>query len=143
RPAQTQAAVRVVDVEQAARDDRARSCRGLLPGKLETAAAQRPPARRAAGRDEEPRLPARPPDGGRREEAVAERERLELAALPAGPRRAVQAREAEQAQPGILAALDGEAARQDGGRRRAEVDVAGVEPRLVGRRPALEEPSRV
>src|SRR5204862_1458788 len=56
---------------------------------------------------------------------------------------AVQAGEPEQPQLRVLAALHEQAGGDDRGRGRAEVDVALVQLRLVGRRPVLKQPRSV
>src|SRR5439155_6407695 len=138
---------RVVDPEEPARDDRARAGGGIFPLSCKAATREYVPGGTRTIGDEEPRAPGVSPDGGRREETLAAggRNRLQLAAGRRSRRTivAVQLREAEHAEDTVLAALHGEPVSEERGRGAAEVGVAAVEVRLIGRCPVLEEPGGV
>ena len=135
RRVDVEAAVRVVDVEQPACDDRTRARGVVAPDATQPAVLQTIGVRARERGDEDEVAP----DGGRREESARGIERLQLASRLASTERA----QVEHPQHGVLAALQGEAAGEQRRRRGAEVDVAPLELPLRRRRVAREELARV
>ena len=120
-----------LDVEQAAGQDRARAAVRVRPGGVQPAAAQDPGGGAVRGRRGRPTSPARSP-APRRDPSAPGTDTVwsspPVVAFDAG-----QARQREQAQLAVLAALDEVAAREQRRRGRAEVEVARVQLGLVGR----------
>src|SRR5204862_4153895 len=134
---------RVVQVEKTSRDDRARSSDGSRPAQLQPSTGELVCAGSGEGRDEEPRPATVAPDRRGGEQPVADRHRLQLATGGrAAAAVAVEPAQVEEPKLAVLAALRREPRAEDGGRGRAEVDVAVLERLLVRRRPVLEEAAR-
>ena len=134
-----EAAVRVVDVEQAARDHRARAGIAVVPDRVETAAAQRPRLGRAVVGRDQPDALAAPPHRRRREEVRARRRRDDLQLMSLVRLRAADPGERQQPDLPVLAALRDELRREVDGRRRAEIEVVGVQLRRVRRRVVADQ----
>src|SRR6266508_5371060 len=118
-------------VKQATREHRARRRPRVLPHLHEPPALQPPSCETRVVGKEEPRVLAGVPDGRRGEEvgAAGRRDRLHLAARVADRAHALRRQQPHLA---VLAALGEEAAAEHDRRRRAEVDVAALELRIVG-----------
>ena len=105
RRVDVQAAARVVDPEQAARDDRARPAGAVAPRLRQPPVAEAPGRGAAVVRSEEPRDARAMPDRGRREEVGAGRRRDDLQLAAAMRRRAAHPLDRQHSDLPVLAAL--------------------------------------